>query len=419
VVRAGKLADEIMNRILKGQIGKDEYQRVIAAALEYQGDLTREWSENWGELIERARFDGVLSEADAERFEEQAAVIEVTTREAVVPGVELPLKLTLKESRVGASTFMPSEVVLKRATLGGKEIALPEVRRRRDVFQEMFGSVREESNAGYPLGSVSLSGSRSAGRTFLASGSFEPALVLKTPRDAGTGNQNLELELEINRLKPGRGPFATVERGKSHTLHAGARVDVRVEDESVLTARTPTPEQKRALAEKLRPKSVRRDGMLGGTVIMMNGVIQNDGRSGLQFDCEGLPVPVSYDVYLRQGGGEVYLGSFASERPVDEPASLPISMQSSFTITINGVTTTRSESNSGGGDVRTIVTDKIPADATTVDLVLKPSARGAMKSLKQSEYAGEELLFEGVPVEQDPIEQMRQRMNQRFPVRIR
>lgn len=420
-LRAGKLADEIMTRILKGEIDKEEYQRIIAAVLEYQGDLSREWSENWGELVERARFDGVLKVEDAERFERQAAVIELETRALTQPGAELPIMLKLKETRVGLSSFMPCNVSLKGATLGGKRIELPQVARQRDVFIEMFGQRGGRvGGEGLPLGSMALSGSKSAGRSVFATGSnFEPALLLKAPEDAGKGVQTLELELQVTQLKPGRGPFLDLERGKPRAAKTSATVEVRGKDEPVLTAKGVTPEQKAALMEKLRPQSITRDGMLGGTLITMNGVIQNDGRMGVAFECKDLPVPVSYDVYMRRDGEEVYLGSFASERPVDQPAQPAMSMQSVFTITINGVTTTRSESNSGGEEMRRVVTDRIPADAAEVDLVLKPSPRGGMKSLTQKEYANEELVFEGVPVEQDPMEQMRQRMNQQFRMRGR
>lgn len=89
--RSVKITDELMSRVLAGTLAPDQYQKIIATALAIQGDHARPWSEGWGDLIERAHFDGVLSKEDHARFAAQAPVFELFTRPAASVGGKLPV----------------------------------------------------------------------------------------------------------------------------------------------------------------------------------------------------------------------------------------------------------------------------------------------------------------------------------------
>lgn len=414
--RSVKITDELMSRILAGKLAPDQYQKIIATALAIQGDHARPWSEGWGDLIERAHFDGVLSKEDHARFAAQAPVFELFTRPAVFVGGKLPVLVKLKEARVGSTTAMMCPVEIQSLRFADKEIKpqprAPRADGRADF--QLLAPAREGSSV------VSLSGSKAGGMRVLgldnsfgvvadlddtlAPGTYPLAVTLEaTPND---GNDpfggTVVFMLNGNLQQSPETPTATPQ-----AITLASSVELKPLDQPIASATKPDAETIAKLEKQLRPSQLQ----LGPGDTPFAHAHADAGYS-LTFDCENLPAEVAYDVFVKTpAGDEVLLGSFCSGRSVDRASSpFMTSMRSSFTISINGSTVTSSSSNSR--EPRT-VTGMLPfAPSGTVDVVLRPNPATVGQTLYQSTFADVPLEFKGVPVQKHPFQEMEEQMEQ-------
>ena len=415
--RSVKITDELMSRILAGNLTPDQYQKIIATALAIQGDHTHPWSEGWGDLIERAQFDGVLSKQDHARFAAQAPVFELVTRPAVAVGGKLPVRVKLKEARVGSTTSMMCPVEIKSLRLAGSELSLPRRAERNDSLTsfQLLGVTRPGSFV------FSLNGSKAGGMRVLG---LDNALGMVADLDdtipAGTHPLSVALEatpngggdpfggtvvfmLNGNLQQPTDTPTATPQ-----AITLVSSVDVKPLDEPIASATKPDADAVAKLEKQLRPSQLEHgsgDGMIGR--------VRGAGAGySLTFDCDNLPAEVAYDVFVKTpAGDEALLGSFCSGKSVDRASSpFVTSMRSSFTISINGLTVTSSSSNSR--EPRT-VTGTLPFEPSgVVDVVLRPNPATVGQTLDQSTFADIPLEFKAVPVQKDPFQEMEEQMEQ-------
>ncbi|MFZ4573524.1 MAG: hypothetical protein ACOYN0_03955 [Phycisphaerales bacterium] len=417
--RGTKLADEIMTRVLAGKLDAGQYQRVIKTALEIQGDRSKPWSESWGELIERARFDSVLSPADEQVFAAQAPVFEIKTRETVNAGGPVPIMIKLKEARVGASTSMFCPVRVGGVSLGGRALALPA---EAPGPSDPFTGARASGDGQWML---SIGGSRAGGARGVLGGSNSYGMVVAAPADAAKGLQPLEATLAISPGSDmgGLNNVVMILNGRLQRAGSGAKpsnstalklastVDVRPAEEPVAVPVAPDREIAEKLGGKLRPEILEPSGQFGHA-----GVLRSPQAAyALRFDCADLPAEVSYDVFVKNpAGGETLLGSFCSGKAVDEVDDPFVrSFQSSMTISING-STISSSSRSSSAESRT-VSGVLPfKPGRSVDVVLRPSPSHVAVTLDQSKYCDLPLEFKGVPVQRDPFEEMNARMQEQI-----
>ena len=122
-----------------------------------------------------------------------------------------------------------------------------------------------------------------------------------------------------------------------------------------------------------------------------------------------LPTPAAFDVLVRAHGKEWRLGRVDSgEKPLQNGNTM---FTSSFTMTINGITT---GSRADGGPGRVSVSAEVGGLAVgdEVEVVLRPSAAAAAATLDLDSYYGGEIVIPGLRVGldavSDPFERVRE-----------
>lgn len=418
--RGQKLADEIMSRILSNKLDPAQYQKVIGAVLDMQADPNRAWSENWGELIERARFDGVLSKQDEARFAAQAPVFELEVRPKASAGGLIPVVVRLKEARVGATSSMYCPVAIDSVRIGGREIkpTPPAAPTSGDLGNLRF--FNGGMGANNSIFSLNGSGARGMVRFGGMSGREQLGAVYELPADLATGTQPVEVAISAS---PGEqrtlnsfsmviinGQIQRNSQPQSDTpkvpVALSSKVEVVGADQPPVNPVEPSAEQLAKLESSLRPRSLERAGGFGGG--MVPGTLGGNPVS-LRFDCASLPGEVAYDVIVRNAKGEAKLGSFTSGKPVNAVEDPFAFATRSLTISINGRTQV-SNSGPSGGQVRE-VSGYLPfAPGDSVDVILKPAPGAAAATLDQTTYIDKVLEFKGVPVDPDPFEELDRRM---------
>jgi len=418
-VQAAKLADEVMNRILAKKLSASQYQKVVESVLDVQADRALAWSEAWGSIVDRAELDGVLTPAQKARYTEQAAVLALKGRPKVVAGGVLPVDVSLVESRVAANAAEMVHVRFLAATLGGKGAERrPEQGSTFDPF--MGGSIRMSGLRGgaavqdaSEMGVLTISGRRPTGRfVFPGSAAFDGSLALDVPKDTTPGKHELEIALE---LSPVARRGLVIVNGRPQATQ-GDSVDKRVvmlrmpvevvgDGQSVVGVVALDEEKKKALAEKLRPSTARRQQTVRNTMDSSGRVVSTDIQNMLSvdFNIADLPAPIAYDVFVKSEGKEQLLGTLTSGRQADQPAPDANSSfsQFSFSVTINGVQQS-SSSSSDLKNARTVSGEYDGEMPERVDVILRPSQGVAASTLDLQEFAGTEIVFEDVDVVADP-----------------
>jgi hypothetical protein len=417
---ATKLSAELINRILSQKLSPSQYTRVVDTMLAIQGDTSKPWHETWGDVLDRAEFDGVMTPAKKATYEKQAAVLSLKPRRRVSAGGILPVIVALKESRVSSSYYELAYVTLKSATLDNKELErLPEQRAVMDPFGGtglILGSF-DFSGQSRPsddpfLGTMTIAGSKpNSGFSFRSpfDQTFDGTLAFQLPEGLTPGKHTIVLELELAAFEPGnRAMFiinGRVQRQasdptQSRTVRLTAEFDVAPAGTPIAKRRVLAKEDLESLANKLRPESLY--APVESRVFIADGrrqrSLQPTGEAFVTFDVAELPVDVAYDVFIRRDGKEELLGSFTSgkqaDRDGDTPGRTPIHY--SLTVTTNGIT--QSSSSSSLRNQRMVKGVVSPISSSTVDLVLRPSDAVAASTLDLQEIADGDIVYEGVAV---------------------
>jgi hypothetical protein len=406
--RVDAIAAEIGDRILLQKLSTDQYQRVIDDTLDYQADLARPWSESWGDLVERARLDGVLSPEQAERFNSQAAVIDLRVRPTVQASGTTPVVLKLKEARVGTSSSLVAAVRVKGVKINGRPAKWDHVVAGVDRF---FGdSFFKDSN----VVTFTLQGSKAAGNLrFFATGSDGTGeLLVEVPGDAQLGTGKLELALESSTGDGGLSTGLTIINGvvrrnnanaSSTTANTVASSPIRVVGprDEIVTPINATAERTQELATAMRPHQLTL-GSGGGFVIQMSpwgseGTQESDANAF--FKTRDVKEPLAFEVICRAGNREWKLGELHSGQQASQHQNSPFSIKSTVMITINGKTVTNTTSSEDGQEV---AGPWEGGDADTVDIILRPSADVAARTLDLDSFYGGSIEFKDVPVVRTP-----------------
>lgn len=408
--RLDAIAGEIENRLLARKLDASQYQRVIDATLDMQGDTRRPWSEAWGDLIERAKLDGVLKPEQEERFHSQAAVVEVQTRPTVQAGAVVPARLKLKESRVGSTTSLSCTVRVKGVSVDGRDARWDIVTQGADPF---FGeSLFKDGSAA----TFQLQGKKARGGGMVFFGGAEPTgdVLIRIPDETSPGQRSLDLTLQ-NSI--GDGTFGmrsiTLVNGRLRTSNSSGSSTVAMESSTPLRVVGPgepvvdplpaDTQTTAAIAEAIKPESLTIGSpFMEGLIIGPGGVERADsaGDAHVRFKVEGLPAPIAYDVYCKAGDHEWKLGEVHSGSATEPSGSALGGMFSSTTtITINGKTVTKSSSSDGSG--REVSGAWEGGDADRVDIILKPSSDVAARTLDLESYYSGSITIKDVPVVRD------------------
>lgn len=421
--RTAKLATEVMNRALSKSLSAGQYQTVIDAVLAMQADPRVVWDEGWGDLIERAKLDGVLSAAQESTFNRQAGLLTMRTRTRVHAGQTLPVRVDVGQTRVASSTSAMWGVSFVGATLDGKPLTRAAEKSEPETGG-IFGGQAVIRMGGFGdgdgsyLGSVSLLGSRVPG--FAGFGGPLSELKLELPEGMPAGKRRLEIDLDVDAQSGGRGAITMAfvngrlqrggAAGDTHRVRLTAEIEVVSDGEPVTTAIAPTEEATAALVKAMGPVTVR---IAAGEVEFPSGVI-TQGRARpervtVELGMKDLPTPAAFDVLVRAHGKEWRLGRVDSgEKPLQNGNTM---FTSSFTMTINGITT---GSRADGGPGRVSVSAEVGGLAVgdEVEVVLRPSAAAAAATLDLDSYYGGEIVIPGLRVGldavSDPFERVRE-----------
>ncbi len=109
--RQGPAVAELARRAAAGELSADDWARVTAAALDYQGDAGRPWDAGWGDLIEAAHATGHLSGDQWRRCARQVLAGTPTMTAAVEPDGRLRWTLKLPAWRVASATALHVTIV--------------------------------------------------------------------------------------------------------------------------------------------------------------------------------------------------------------------------------------------------------------------------------------------------------------------
>lgn len=402
--RAEKLAAEVMSRILAGTVDDQAYQQVIRKSLAMQSNREKPWVPVWGDFIERAKFDGKLSESEEDEFLRNSARFELVTRPAARVGAMLPAMIRVTDVRLGSNMSLPCPAQVRAANLDGIDI-----------------KVGNEEGP-FDLGTFGLSGGTGRARRMMydrnASG-FE----LPIPADFKIGNHELSVEVVV---APGTNPpssgFSIIvingrvqkqasnkSKLEGHVLELSRTIEI-LESNGEPTVQPLSPDADRIaqLERQLRPTLLRRGSSMGGGFV-------DDGVYFLEFPLSGIPDPVAYDVLIRNDRGESLLGSLVSGLRIDRQSGA--GMDGLFSMAVNGGAP--GGANPSAATVGARLSSN-PGERVTV--VLRPRAELAESTVDQQSYVDRELVFEDVPVEPpppDPFQEMNRRMEEmlrgRFP----
>ncbi len=403
-VRAEKLASEIMSRILAGALDAGQYQQVIRTTLDMQADRESRWSPAWGDFIERAKFDGVLTEDQEDQFLREAARFELVTRSVVRAGSKLPALIRVTDVRLGSSMNLPCPAELRAVRIGDFKL---------DV-----------SHDGKPvdLGTFGLSGGTGRARRMMYDRN-ESGMLLEVPGDIAEGRYEIVADLVVapGTNPPSRGFSVVIINGQVQRREASRpelagsalvlRQSIDVIDAlapSTVRALNVSDDERAELVKQLRPTLLRRGALSGGG-------FADDGTFMIEFPTAGLSVPVSFEVVVRSPSGEGVLGNFVSGRRIDDQSEQMLAGMMS--ITMNGRVI------GGTNPSAAVVTGRLAFNpGERVDIVLKPRGELVELTMDQERFADLELVFEDVPVEAprpDPFEDMNRRMQEmlrgRFP----
>ncbi len=313
----------LLDQYKKGKFTPEEIHDICNSALRIQGNADQPWHESWGDFLEVAHTDGILSDEEFKRYKEQAAVVEVRTRERVLVGEPVPLRAEITEWRVGSNTQLSTSVVATRYALRA-ERAPQSTELRYPPIEGGLGVtlVRSHSPAfsSYYAGGIAGFQSASAGKAMIL-----PDLVAHHP---GPSTLTLDTRLtysDMTLLFTTSGALLP-ESGNSPTLASTQHVlsISVVESEALLKEAKLTEDLRSQIHEKLKPNSARLTNFVSRALAGVRPRVEQPGsakpeRLGITiaFATFNPPVDLAFDLYIEQNGRTWRIGALVSKQHID------------------------------------------------------------------------------------------------------
>ena len=431
--RAPAIANELLTRARTngpGKLDASQYAKTIDTILAIQNDPNATWIEGWGDLIEQAKLDGVLSTKAEETFIAQAPTLAITTRPTTHPGntstgPTIPIRIDLAGARIASGTSLNLPLMLESASVDGKAATLnpASTRTPRDTTVRILGwnNATSTPNSGIPLGMIPLQGSH-AGQTarmifsspFGSSNQIDQIVNLTLPPGLGPGEHTLSLQLNLAT----QDPFAS---GNPITIINGRLSSPTTPTTTVPITLTTTIKVLPDSVPIVRPIAPNADTDAKLRNTLANARLTHDLSGRLSFASrsepwllampkkDAVPFPIAADIVLVEGTGEhqkeTVLGSYTTGTSADDQDQDPFGMGGfgsfSFTVSINGQVTSTSSADTS---LIPVPLDHVPADDAR--LVLRPSEKVAERTLDLTEYYNAEIPLENAI---DPAELRRAR----------
>ncbi|MBL8990099.1 MAG: hypothetical protein JNJ48_00810 [Phycisphaerae bacterium] len=377
------IADELHDRLTNKLLDKAQTAQVLAHVLDLQADSNRRWDDAWAELIDRVRLNGEFDEASERRYFRQAVAFSATTRASVRAGDPLPVRLTIAEPRLSPSDTLMLNVWLPKGSLGDKPV-------NREGRQGMLPLLRGVAPQNDLLGTLYLVAAR-PGSTFWG-GDRELEVTLRCPSTVAPGRHTLALDV-VWKAQQQNGPMDVMvgfrtpgpDDPKADRVRLEVPVEVLPPDRDSVVAIEPGPADMDALARMLQPQPA--------GLVLSEFPAGRDLPAGatprrqlaLTILVDDPPVGFAFDVYAAQGERQWRLGAISSSRlilPDDRTSSAGVYAWSGGA--------------SGNSKRRVMLGDVRGSAGDTFDLVFKPSAIAARRTLDLRAYSAREVVIRGV-----------------------
>lgn len=387
------IADEVYGRMVAKALSKEQAASAVDVALEFQGDLNHPWQDAWGTVVERADLDGVLSDEQRSRWQRQAAVLEIEARPRVRAGDVIPVRVRVKESRVGPSENLAAMLWSGQHMLGGMEAKLAA---REGGVPWLFGP----SGRADMLGAVYLMGSKFNAGTFGMP--MAVAMGVTCPEGLAPGKYSLSVGIILSPTDAsGRGVFALPTKPKADDAKVArpvltCQVEVVPKDTQTVTAVAPTPELEAALAKALVPPHAQ---LMGTMTTMVSGpsvggmptppATSRAKTLSATVDLTNAPVEVAFDVFAREGDRQWRVGTITTGNSPEEAGEGGFGAQMAFTIGAGLGATPKHLSRGLAGTLGGL-------QGKTIDLIFRPNIEAARRTLDQTRFYNGEIVVKNV-----------------------
>lgn len=386
--RRDTMATEIIRRASlpqgQGGINKEQWRTLIDATLAMQADLSRPWSEQWGEVYEQARVAGETTDADEKRFLNQAVVLEWKARPRVSVGKPIPLVATVKETRIGLTTMAQSAVYASEHTIDGVAISAAQRSPSVNTYNE-FG--RQFAIAAQPsatmIGWVPLYGKSSMyGQSFQNRRQELSVQISSKGQTAGQRRVGVVSQFAARRQQAGSYTLNEPQRSENDR-----KVELAVElaEGPTVTPVTPSEADLAKLQEGFR--AVQAQVQQIGRIAPIGS--RDEFTLGVSISVPERPASAyAFNVFAKTARGEAPLGRVASGA-LSRSAMQPMytTWQDANTIWLSSAWGTNLRQL---GDVKSL---------KSIDVVLRPSATVAEQTIDVTQYADAEITLSGISLQ--------------------
>jgi len=370
--RLGAIADELEWRASGGKMKKEELARIAEVALDVQGDLSKPWSEKWGDLIEQAHTDDAIGKQQWQRFLDQAVVLAFKARPKVRQGDAIPVVATMKEARVGSGSQLMCMVAWDHLKVGGAdaEEVDPESEHRSMVGALARRVFVSSKRSGAPIGQFMVTGSKPSMRWGQQVQTVSALIQVPTSVEPGTTTAHVEMRT-VSKPYGYRVTWGDMRRTKEGSVRASdLSVEIIATGEPGAELVAPNADQRERMRQLLTPISVDVNEYDSGMGIMRN--------ASTNFTITGRPMEFAFDVFCKAGDWELPWGTLVSGKSANRGHG-----QVWF----------------GGNDELRMVYGEVPElKGTRVSIILRPNPARALETLDLTRVYGEEIVYEDVDV---------------------
>lgn len=361
--RRDRSALEVLRRAAAGEMSPRDWRGAIDAALSMQADASRPWSEQWGNIYERARVLGVSTADDEARFLRQSAEVEWKVRPKVRAGDPIPIIGQLRSSRIGTMTELHIDVYLDSAVLHP---------RSRD------GQARE---LGF-RGSIHIGGIFPEFRSYVGRSPINILLPTSELRRSGSKEIRLEATVVPRRNPDDRGR-GLPEENDPHAIRQSFVAPVDIVDSPTVNTIPAASDQRRSLETALRFAKAREYPRQTA-----GDIHSAEGRT-LIVSIPRLPrdIPYAFTVAVQVGDRRIAFARVTSGLLADESGS-----SSGFSLPRLS------------DDYFVRLPDDLPMPSS-IDVVLTPSESVARQTIEITSFVGDELVIRNVAVEGQRVPQ--------------
>lgn len=331
---AATVAKELLDRMVTKKFSKEDSERAIALALDIQGDRNRQWSDAWGEIIDRGEVDKTLTDEQRNLYRKQSAEFALRTREVLKGGETLPVFVSGGKFRVAPTGTLQFNAWVISVKVNGVECPRRIVK---DSDYMRYGSAATKWSKFNPVAMMFASGSRSGYGWNAPAGETWVGWSHVLPETVGAGPAVVEAELvvqaetygswggnRITRMFTDASEIPKPGQGGAFAVKLVTRTEVAEKQVATVTEVGVNEAVEAQLKLRLRPTdlSVQVSEYEGGSVSVMGlqlsrGSPMKSYYSSFSLNIKDLPAELSHDVYVRlPGKKERLVGQIVSDNLV-------------------------------------------------------------------------------------------------------